>query len=150
MVFVSLDDYRYACLAMIVFYLTCSKGWFMLLTSLLGFWRVKRWEREILASRDSSSGIPPQATRLHPNLVSQLESNLGLRGTSRIELLRQGFGFSNRRPSEGATSRTAVQAEEEDPMLMIRTDDPEQARAIASVLESDERLRQQLREAGFL
>ena len=29
-------------------------GWFILLTSLLGFWRVKRWERGILSSQDEA------------------------------------------------------------------------------------------------
>ncbi|KAH7887632.1 hypothetical protein F5I97DRAFT_1966169 [Phlebopus sp. FC_14] len=32
-----------------------TAGWFLLLTSSLGFWRVKRWERSILASNSSSS-----------------------------------------------------------------------------------------------
>lgn len=30
------------------------KGWFILLTSLLGFWRVKRWERGILSSQQAT------------------------------------------------------------------------------------------------
>lgn len=127
-------------------------GWFMLLTSILGFWRVKRWEREILASRDSSPGVSPQATRPHPNAFSRLESSLGLRGTSRIELLLQGLGFDTRSSGEGVANRTAAQAEqgERDPMLMIRAANPEQAPAIAAALESDAQLRRQLREAGFL
>lgn len=132
--------------------LTYSTGWFILLTSLLGFWRVKRWEREILASRESPSGVTPQATRSHPSFVSQTESNFGLRGLSRIELLRQGFGFSTSNSGEGVASNAATQPEESerDPMLVIDTADPEQARAIASAMEADARLRRHLREAGFL
>jgi hypothetical protein len=40
--------------AWISFFLMTA-GWFLLLTSSLGFWRVKRWERSILASNSSSS-----------------------------------------------------------------------------------------------
>jgi len=128
-------------------------GWFILLTSILGFWRVKRWEREILASRDSPSDGSPRATRLRPNLFAQLESSFGLRGISRIEMLRQGLGLDTRSSGEGVASRNAAQAEEgeRDPMLMIRTANPEQDDpAFSAALESDARLRQLLRDAGFL
>jgi hypothetical protein len=113
---------------------------------------VKRWEREILASRNSSSGVSPQAAQPHPNVFSRLESGLGLRGISRIELLRQGLGFAGRSSGERVASRTAAQAEEgeRDPMLVTRAANPEQAPAIAAALESEAQLRRQLREAGFL
>lgn len=148
MAFVFLDDYRYASLVAFEFIASnMSKGWFMLLTSFLGFYRVKRWERQILSSNSPSNTAQPTL-----NIVSQLESNVSLRGMSRIDLVRQGFGIGIRSSGEELASGAVAQPEgnERDPMLVTRTEDPEQAGAIASVLESDARLRRQLIEAGFL
>ncbi|KAF8076531.1 hypothetical protein FPV67DRAFT_1407275 [Lyophyllum atratum] len=140
-------------------------GWFVLLTSLLGFWRVKRWEQSILASqRDNSS--PPADTPAPFALFSRMESNFGLRGTSRVELLRQGFGLGRNRATEeeDEATRTAIRAEEgtaqprqddehaseTDFMIPVDTNDPNRARSIQAALEQDRRLQSDLRSAGLL
>jgi hypothetical protein len=131
-------------------FLLMTIGWFILLTSLLGFWRVKRWERGVLvAQRDSSA-----PTERNPGFVSQLESSFNLRGLSRIEFLRQGFGFGSRnhnqedeeirRAEEGDSQRTP---REIDPMISSDSSNPQPS---AEALETERQLRRHLRDAGFI
>ncbi|GLB33942.1 putative protein of unknown function (DUF2370) [Lyophyllum shimeji] len=136
-------------------------GWFILLTSLLGFWRVKRWERGILASQQDNSN-PPAETPSPFTLLSRMEHNFGLRGTSRVELLRQGFGLGRSRSTEeDAATRAAEEgtarpheddehARETDYMIPIDPNDPERSRRIQEALEQDRRLQNDLRSAGLL
>jgi hypothetical protein len=122
------------------------------LTSLLGFWRVKRWERGVLvAQRDSSA-----PTQRSPGFVSQLESSFSLRGISRIEFLRQGFGFGTRnhqeddevlRAEEGESGDPQRTPRENDPMIPTDSSDPQPS---AQALETERQLRRHLREAGFI
>ncbi|PFH52839.1 hypothetical protein AMATHDRAFT_1881 [Amanita thiersii Skay4041] len=105
-------------------------GWFILLTSILGFWRVKRWERGILASQRETS-TSNAGGQVNLAVVSQLERAFGLRGISRPELFRQGFGFGLSTPrdypnftgSDNAALRAEeglghhVEAQETDPMI---------------------------------
>lgn len=131
-------------------------GWFVLLTSLLGFWRVKRWERGIRASqRDSPATITPRANPL----VSQFESSLGLRGMSRTELFRQGFGFGTRNREDDEVTREVIRAEEgesghsareTEPMIPLDPSDPERSRLIIQAFANEQRLRRDLREAGLI
>ena len=120
----------------------------MLLISLLGFWRVKRWERGVLsAQRDSST-----STQRNPGFISQLESSFSLRGVSRIELLRQGFGLSRQddevlRAEEGDPQHTPG---ENDPMITIDPSDPQWSRMTPQALETERQLRRNLYEAGFI
>jgi hypothetical protein len=130
-------------------FLLMTIGWFILLTSLLGFWRVKRWERGVLvAQRD-----PSTPTQRGPGFVSRLESSFSLRGISRIDFLRQGFGFSSRnhqedeellRAEEGNSQRTP---REIDPMTSTDSPDPQPS---AGALETERQLRRHLRDAGFI
>ncbi|KAH9077330.1 hypothetical protein EDB83DRAFT_2349480 [Lactarius deliciosus] len=62
-------------------------GWFILITSLLSFWRVKRWERNILASQRESTSLP---------FSEQLHRVVGLPIRDVGSLLRTGLGFSRR------------------------------------------------------
>ncbi|KAF8914034.1 hypothetical protein CPB84DRAFT_1811466 [Gymnopilus junonius] len=132
-------------------------GWFVLLTSLLAFWRVKRWERGVLASRRDSRA---SGTATVPNpgmgIISQLESSFGLRGISRADLFRQGFGFgpSGRQDEDEATRRaeegdTADSSQETDPILSLDPNDP-RSRSIIQALANERRLQRDLREAGLL
>ncbi|KAF8812570.1 hypothetical protein BYT27DRAFT_7183016 [Phlegmacium glaucopus] len=132
-------------------FLLMTIGWFVLLTSLLGFWRVKRWEHGILAARRDSS-VP---TSRNPNFVSQF----GLGGISHIELLRQGFGFARRSHQEDDEfTRVAIQTEEGGPQLTPRETDPmmstdssdPQPGGVTQALENDRRLQRHLRDAGFI
>jgi len=122
-------------------------GWFILLTSVLGFWRVKRWERGVLASQRDNPGAPPPVQSSSP-FVTQFERRFGLRGMSRSSLLRQGFGFGPRE-EEAEMPEASVDAAETD--FMIPADaDPEQARQLQEVIENERRLHAELRAAGLL
>lgn len=134
-------------------------GWFILLTSILGFWRVKRWERGILASQRGapSSAVDPQ--RDAP-IASQLHPAFGLGGVTWPGLFRQGLRGSTHRSNEPA--RTPSRAEEglvahDDPretdsMLPHSTPaGPENNEGImAELITRDRRLRADLHAAGFM
>lgn len=120
-------------------------GWFILLTSLLGFYRVKRWEKRILASQQASQPreAPQPASGRSTNGVEQ---TFALNGLSRIEILRQGFTLS--RSPRPADNEPAVQAE----AVAARPLDPNNPadRHAIEVADQDNRLRENLRAAGFL
>ena len=59
-------------------------GWFILLTSVLSYWRVKRWERSILASSDTGTPAPTE----NP-LSRRLRAAFGNHA-----MLRHGFSLS--------------------------------------------------------
>jgi len=131
----------------------------VLLTSVLGFWRVKRWERGIISSRGDSNA-PPVPLRSNATVLSQLESTFGLHGYSRVDLLREGFGLGRRRNTEDdEIARVAARVEggathlddsrETDPMIPVDLSDADHARAVA-ILERERRLQHDLREAGLL
>jgi hypothetical protein len=130
-------------------------GWFVLLTSLLGFWRIKRWERGILASRSNASAAAPASGPLtSAGIVSQLEHSLGLRTFARQDLY-DGFGLGGRRRDESNEASTTRQnalhsgESEAQPMLTIEQaalNNPALARAVAN----ERRLHRDLREAGLL
>ncbi|KAH6915324.1 metal homeostatis protein bsd2 [Coprinopsis sp. MPI-PUGE-AT-0042] len=125
-------------------------GWFILLTSLLGFYRVKRWEKGILASQQASQSreAPPQPAPSGRMFSNNLEQTFALNGMSRIELLRAGFGLSRNRPTQEA-SDAAAQAEAGVTMRPLDPNNPADRHAI-EVSEQDNRLRENLRAAGFL
>lgn len=87
-------------------------GWFMLLTSLLGFWRVKRWERGILASQRESNVTPRPTQAAELAVVSRLEQMFRLPPGSRVELFRHGFGFGGRQDQDEDGVRAVIRAEE--------------------------------------
>ncbi|KAG6903502.1 hypothetical protein C0995_005525 [Termitomyces sp. Mi166 len=139
-------------------------GWFLLLTSLLGFWRVKRWEKSILASQRDSA--PATETRSSFSLFSGIENNFALRGSSRFDFFRTGFGLGRRQggDDDDETIRATVRAEEgagpprNDNEHALETDamipaDPNplnRSRLIREALEHDRRLHADLRSAGLL
>lgn len=122
-------------------------GWFILLTSLLGFWRVKRWERNIVASQQQNASTDaPRGTR------SNIEQILGLHGVSTRDFFRQGFGMHTRQEDieAQAEANTNEEVNENDLMLNVSPDDPNRARLIAEALANERRLQRDLREAGLL
>jgi hypothetical protein len=132
-------------------------GWFMLLTSLLGFWRVKRWERGILSSQRENNTITPGQQARDVTVVSQFERAFGLSGISRGELFRQGFGLGrNRVHDEDEEVNRVARAEEgdgsgeTDVMLPMDPNDPDRNRALLDALARDRRLQHDLRAAGLL
>lgn len=131
-----------------------SIGWFILLTSILGFWRVKRWERGILASRRNAN--PASEISTNGSVVSQIERSLGLGGIARLDLIRQGFGFGRRsRENDDAVVHTprveqsevaASDAQETDAMLPTESNDTH----VRAAMEQERTLRTALRESSFL
>jgi hypothetical protein len=120
-------------------------GWFILLTSLLGFWRVKRWERNILASQQQNVATD-SSTRFNVQRV------FGLNGLSTGYFLRQGFGLPTRQGDveAQAEANTNEEVDENDLMLNVSHDDPNRVRVIAEVLANETRLQHDLRAAGLL
>lgn len=81
----------------------CKLGWFILLTSVLGFWRVKRWEANIIASQRenaaASSSVPGGGPQQQSQAIaSSLQCMFGLPRRSEFSsMLRSGLGFSSSR-----------------------------------------------------
>lgn len=69
---------------------------------------------------------------------------------SRIELLRQGFGFGGRYPGEEAAARAGVEEGERDSMLVRNPSNPQQTHAVAAAMQSEAGLQRALTEAGYL
>lgn len=123
----------------------------MLLTSVLGFWRVKRWERGILSSQgESPAPATPEEQARSAAIVSSIERAFGLHGLSDGSLLRSGLGFP------GAAHREAEEEEEDDQptrnayVLPIDPTNPEGNERLARAYADEARLHQDLRSAGLL
>ncbi|CAL1700548.1 unnamed protein product [Somion occarium] len=148
-------------------------GWFLLLTSILGFWRVKRWERSILSTQQSdssSSSSPSSSDAIHVNpLAMRLEQTFGLRGLASGAMLRQGLGIGGGYPGASATAgnnsqtlfdasfETGEEADDHPPELrgeyvipIENTDDPEAAERLVRAYQDEARLTNDLRAAGLL
>lgn len=98
-----------------------TSGWFVLLTSVLGFYRVKRWERSILASQQREASPPGTAA---PTTAAS-EDAFAIRGMSRIDLLRSGFGLSPRQRERENSEETRRLARTEDGANTPLDDGPE-------------------------
>ncbi|KAI0719500.1 hypothetical protein C8T65DRAFT_635508 [Cerioporus squamosus] len=131
-------------------FLLMTIGWFILLTSLLGFWRVKRWERGILSSQDDTPATAtPEERARSAAIIHSIERVFGLQGLADGSLLRQGLGFP------GAAHRERDSIEEEVPerneyILPIDPSDPARNERIARAYADEARLHQDLRSAGLL
>ncbi|THH33613.1 hypothetical protein EUX98_g591 [Antrodiella citrinella] len=130
-------------------------GWFLLLTSLLSFWRVKRWERSIL----SSATPAPAPTEASSTPSSTIFRAFGFRNN----LLSQGLGF----PPSSATHTLFDQQEEEDHDGRMEftsggglrgeyvlpdpsNSNPETTERLARAFADEARLQRDLRAAGLL
>jgi hypothetical protein len=108
----------------------------------------------------------PQADTQSSNgaFLSRLEHTFGLRGTSRIDLFRNGFGLGSHgnnnsedqqaarlaRAEEGDVHEGDRDALETDRMIPGYSIDPERSQRIMEALANDRRLQADLRSAGLL
>jgi hypothetical protein len=120
-------------------------GWFILLTSVLGFWRVKRWERGVLASQRENPGAPPPQSTNNP-FISQFERGFGLRGMTRGDLFRTGFGF----PRHDTEPERGEGSPEESEFMIPADADPERAQQLQEAIRNERRLHAELRAAGLI
>lgn len=70
-------------------------GWFVLLTSLMGYWRVKRWEHGVVrASAETAQSRQPTEEEIVQDaaILANIERVFGL-VTSRADQMRQGMGL---------------------------------------------------------
>ena len=148
-------------------------GWFILLNSLLGFWRIKRWERSILESHRENPSAPipmpgstPQ-TEGRSTFSSHLERTFGLRLPSARNLqmglgLRSShsggndllFEYDENYMHEGLR-RDSIDEDrtgtlENEVARSIPEDHPERERLIAEAIAGERRLQNDLRAAGLL
>ncbi|KAJ7179013.1 hypothetical protein C8R46DRAFT_1072173 [Mycena filopes] len=108
-------------------------GWFILLTSVLGFWR-----RE-----NPGAQIPPPSSG---PFMTHFERSWNLRNTS--DLFRSGLGFGSRQTDQEVDVNSADSAETE---FMIPADaDPERARQLQEAIRNERRLHAELRAAGLI
>ncbi|KAH9936934.1 hypothetical protein B0H21DRAFT_698826 [Amylocystis lapponica] len=139
-------------------FLLMTVGWFILLTSLLGFWRVKRWERGILTSQREA---PPSPDERHNSaVIYSLERLFGMQGLRDGSLIRTGLGLRGSAPreqNEEMQVHVLGEAEEDEPVsprgeyiLPLHPDDPERNARIAQAYAVQARLHQDLRSAGLI
>jgi len=127
-------------------------GWFILLTSLLSFWRVKRWERGILSPQRPAAPRTTEEFARDQAVVSNIEEVFGLSILSRSDL-RAGLGFGSRaRDSEReyivheADAAGRMDDDEREPMMPAAEGDWREREVQAA----DMRLREALQASGLL
>jgi len=147
-------------------------GWFILITSLLGFWRVKRWERNILASqRETTVSAHDAAGSSQSNPFSvQLHRMVGLPMRDVGSLIRSGLGFSRRShedlhdseqhedfaegggavPLTPITPSTAEETSRRELIIAMWAHDPERQRQIIQAFRDDDQLMADMQAAGML
>jgi len=106
-------------------------GWFLFLSSFLGFWRVKRWERGVLRAAPSAEHVPPQAD----------DSTVSLGFTFPGMFIREGLGFSANRQQDEEEGRDGER-------YVVQEID--RHRQIAEVRIGDAQLHRNLRAAGLI
>ncbi|KAI0660932.1 hypothetical protein C8Q70DRAFT_932574 [Cubamyces menziesii] len=133
-------------------FLLMTIGWFILLTSLLGFWRVKRWERGILSAQgETAAPATPEEHARSAAIIHSIERAFGLQGLADGSLLRAGLGF----PGAEQRERISVDEDEDAParnsyVLPLDPTDPERNERIARAYADEARLHHDLRNAGLL
>ncbi|KAI0251253.1 hypothetical protein BJV78DRAFT_1275363 [Lactifluus subvellereus] len=153
-------------------YFVVLLGWFILLTSLLSFWRVKRWERNILASqRETTVAARDAAGQSHP-FSSRLNRFAGVPIYDVGTLLRTGLGLSRRArddvedseldadvdvtedggavPLTPITPSTAEETSRRELIIAMWAHDPERQRQIIQAFRDDDQLMADMRAAGML
>lgn len=134
---------------------------------MLSFWRVKRWERNILASqREPTVAARDAAGQSHP-FSSRLHRFVGVPIHDVGTLLRMGLGFRPRDDVEGSelddvtedgravpltpiTPSTAEETSRRELIIAMYAHDPERQRQIIQAFRDDDQLMADMRAAGML
>lgn len=146
-------------------------GWFILLISVLGFWRVKKYEASYIAANrpvdqaGTSGGSSHITSTEDPTIVANFDRAFALRGffnnrtpfASRFPrinstMIRQGLGLPVDEasvPTEG-DQRNDQEAGMEDELMIPEGLDPDRLRRVIEAVESERRLQHDLRAAGLL
>jgi len=145
-------------------------GWFILLTSLLSFWRVKRWERNILASqRETSVSSRAAAGQSSHAFSMRIHRFMDAPVRDMSSLILTGLGLSRRYrgadPEAGEdddhdldravpmTPLRPVPPEESsrrELIIAMYSHDPERQRQIVQAFRDDDQLMADMRAAGML
>ena len=157
-----------------LFFIT-RKGWFILLTSLLNFWRVKRWERNILASQRETTVSGRDAAGQSHVLSTQLHRFVSVPMRDMGSLLRNGLGLSRRSRGDPESSEFDVdpagvgpravpmvpmtppltpsvgeETTRREMIIAMYAHDPERQRQIIQAFRDDDQLLADMRAAGML
>ncbi|KAI0832473.1 hypothetical protein BC628DRAFT_1485897 [Trametes gibbosa] len=136
-------------------FLLMTIGWFILLTSVLGFWRVKRWERGILSSQEEvPAAATPEEQARSAAIIRSIERAFGLHGLADGSLLRAGFGFPGAEAHEAQGEAGDDEVDDgrtrNEYVIPLDPSDPERNERLAQAFANEARLHQDLRSAGLL
>ncbi|KAI9000962.1 hypothetical protein BD414DRAFT_473178 [Trametes punicea] len=139
-------------------FLLMTIGWFILLTSVLGFWRVKRWEQGILSSQgETAAPATPEEHARSAAIIHSIERAFGLQGLTDGSLLRTGLGFPGAADHDHGSGGGGAGSDEEEEhpvrnsyVLPLDPSDPERNERIARAYADEARLHHDLRSAGLL
>jgi hypothetical protein len=125
---------------------------------LLGFWRVKRWERNILrAQEQSANGVTTPAAPSPNHLMHMFSSVAAFPG-----VLREGLGFGRSRTDdangqqisdldETRLAELGIDQQQQRELMLARVaHDPEQHRRMTEAFRADDELIESIRAAGML
>lgn len=117
----------------------------MLLTSVMSYWRVKRWERSILASSDTGSSTPT-ASPLSQRLRAAFSGSA---------MLRHGFSLSrdedpNLPSSATVSAETMVRTGQRGSSLELGRPSVDPEVRLAQIWVEEARLQNDLRDAGLM
>lgn len=131
-------------------------GWFVLLTSILGFWRIKRWERGILASQQTVTAS--ERNEVGGGGLSQFHRLFGSVNTTFLRSFRRDEDYEHDLEG-GVETQVIFSGEEEDEddetreterlLASLPEGDPRREE-LSRVLQNERQLQQDLREAGLL
>ncbi|KAL4076100.1 hypothetical protein J3A83DRAFT_4089343 [Scleroderma citrinum] len=128
-------------------FLFMTAGWFLLLTSGLGFWRVKRWEKSILAPSTPPSD-PPPPTQSHARSLSEVDADAVMPWQSFFAPLVERTRYRRLSPEQDDGDHVNGNSEGQEQILMPT--DAETAQRVRVLLAREQTMRDELRSMGVL